>query len=146
MEETIRILELADRYIPPFSRPWLRRHFGAGLNNPVFRKVINGAELTLKLDKDLSLFPCDYQFLSALAMRFPFHHEITIIDGNGIVWALNIEAVRGQLFQGTPTGEVINSFISLAGEFQPRKLELIKGGNKNPIELSERQQGFKIAA
>jgi len=155
VKKAMEILELVNHNEIPFYRQsFLRRHFGAGLYNPVFSKVINGSELTLKLDKDLNLFSSetnkptikDYRLFTALAMRFPFNHEITIIDGNGIVWALNIEAVRGQLFQGTPTDEVINSFISLAGEFQPRKLELIKGGNKNPIELSERQQGFKIAA
>lgn len=146
VRKTQEILMLADQYIPPFSRSWLEDHFKAGQFNRIFTKVINGSELTLKLNKDLSLFPCDYPFLSALAMRFPFHPEITIIDGNDIEWSINLEAIREQLSQGTPTGEVINSFISLAGEFQPRKFELIKGGNKNPIELSERQQGFKIAA
>jgi len=164
--QALNILELADRGdIPTYSHAWLKAHFEAGQFNPVLTKIVKGDEVTLKLDKDLRLLTSatdkatlnDYRFFSALAIRFPFQDEITIIEGNGIVWVINLEAVREQLLQGSPkSDEAVNNFISLAGESRPIEFQLIKSIGKKPLKLSgrpissehltKRQPDFKIAA
>jgi len=133
LERTINILKLAHRDdIPSYTHSWLKSHFGASQSQRIFTPTINENGVILRLDRDLTFLRSglqsetnraainDYPLFVALALRYPFHKEITVIDGSGTVRVIKTNLVREQLLQGPPNRDGdVNPFISLVGESSP---------------------------
>jgi hypothetical protein len=146
LERAINILELAHRDdIPPYTRSWLQLHFGASRFQEIFTPTINKDGVILRLDRDLTFLRSetnmaaidDYPLFVALALRYPFHNDITVIDGSGTVRVIRTNLVREQLFQEPPNRDGdINPFISLVGDSSPVQTRPALGSMDNlPMQV-----------